>query len=225
MTSAPTLRFERELLRSRCVRLGSVDEVGRGALAGPVSVGVVVIDAATKAAPSGVRDSKLLSAAARLDLEPRIRRWAKDTAVGHASNAEIDDIGIIAALRLAASRAFAALTGPAPDLVLLDGSHDWLTTAPDLFAADDEWVPPPVVTRVKADLSCASVAAASVLAKVQRDGLMSEVHHQHPEYEWARNKGYSAPAHLEALTRLGPTPHHRVSWRLPELLDTEAVLD
>lgn len=225
MTNAPTLRVERELLRSRCARLASVDEVGRGALAGPVSVGVVVIDADAKPAPTGVRDSKLLAPAVRADLEPRIRRWACDVAVGHASNAEIDQIGIIAALRLAATRAFVSLRGPQPDLVLLDGSHDWLSDTPDLFSREPDWIAPPVITRVKADLDCASVAAASILAKVQRDALMCEAHEQHPDYGWAQNKGYSAPAHLQALTRLGPTPHHRVSWRLPELLVAEAALD
>lgn len=222
VTAVPTLRVERALLRTRCARLAAVDEVGRGALAGPVSVGVVVIDAATTSAPTGVRDSKLLSPASRVDLEPRIRRWAADAAVGHASTAEIDDIGIIGALRLAAMRAFTSLSGPPPDLVLLDGSHDWLTASPDLFAPDPAWVAPSVVTRVKADLTCAAVAAASVLAKVQRDAFMSEVHEQHPEYEWALNKGYAAPAHIDALARLGPTPHHRVSWRLPGVVGPEA---
>lgn len=215
MSTAPTLRYERELLRSRCVRLAGVDEVGRGALAGPVSVGVVVIDASTSSAPTGVRDSKLLSATMREALAPRIRRWAVDCAVGHASNEEIDEVGIIAALRIAATRALASLHDPAPDLVLLDGSHDWLTSTPDLFAPEPSWVPPAVVTRVKADLSCASVAAASILAKVERDALMAHAHASHPDYEWAQNKGYSAPAHLDALSRLGPTPHHRVSWALP----------
>lgn len=216
MTAAPTLRLERELLRSRCERLASVDEVGRGALAGPVTVGVVVIDASTAPAPAGVRDSKLLTPAARSALVPQIRRWALDCAVGHASNLEIDTLGIIAALRLAAMRAFGALQAPAADLVLLDGSHDWLTDAPDLFSTASSWSVPPVVTRVKADLSCSSVAAASVLAKVERDALMTRAHDEHPDFDWAQNKGYSAPTHLEALARFGPTPHHRVSWRLPQ---------
>ena len=185
-------------------------------------MGVVVIEAATTSPPPGVRDSKLLSPASRAELEPRIRRWAADVAVGHASNVEIDEVGIIGALRLAALRAFASLQGPPPDLVLLDGSHDWLTESPDLFAADPVWIAPPVVTRVKADLTCASVAAASVLAKVQRDAIMGDVHDQHPEYEWALNKGYAAPAHVDALARLGPTPHHRVSWRLPGVPAAEA---
>ncbi len=76
-------------------------------------------------------------------------------------------------------------------------------------------VPPRVTTRVRADLTCAGVAAASVLAKCERDAIMVELAEQHPEYGWALNKGYSAPDHIEALRRLGPTPLHRRSWNLP----------
>ena len=76
-------------------------------------------------------------------------------------------------------------------------------------------VPPAVTTRVRADLTCAGVAAASVLAKCERDAIMVELAQQHPEYGWALNKGYSAPDHIEALRRLGPTPLHRRSWNLP----------
>ena len=137
-------------------------------------------------------------------------------AVGHASAAEIDAVGIIAALRLAARRALAALDVEV-DAVLLDGSHDWLTPPPaDLFAdPDDAWQAPPVTMVVKGDRECASIAAGSVLAKVERDGLMTAAHAEHPEYGWDANKGYGAAAHLEALRRLGPSPLHRTSWRLP----------
>lgn len=216
VAGAPTLRIEREMLRSGIASLACVDEVGRGALCGPVTVGVVVITARTKPAPTGVRDSKLLSAQQRSALAPRIRRWA-DHAVGHASNVEIDDIGIIAALRLAGHRALAALAAP-PDLVLLDGSHDYLTqpVQPALFDdADDRLSLPPVVTRVKADLQCAGVAAASILAKTERDALMLELDRELPAYGLAANKGYAAAEHLDALRRLGPSAHHRISWRLP----------
>jgi ribonuclease HII len=81
---------------------------------------------------------------------------------------------------------------------------------------------PPVRTLVKADLRCAAVAAASILAKTERDAIMTRLHDDHPEYGWAENKGYSAPEHLAALRRLGPTPHHRTSWRLPGLSGAEA---
>jgi ribonuclease HII len=171
----PSLRVERQLQRDGHRVLAGMDEVGRGALAGPVSVGVVLIDESCRSAPTGVKDSKLLTPAARVAMVPRIRRWALAHAVGHASPAEIDEIGIIAALRLAGCRALASIDVQ-PDLVILDGNHDWLT-APDevglfAFAGDDAPRTPPVTTMVKADLKCSSVAAASVLAKVERDGLM-----------------------------------------------------
>ncbi len=105
----PTLRFERELLRSGVAALACVDEAGRGALSGPVSVGVVVITARTKPAPQGVRDSKLLSPSRRSELAPRIRRWTAH-AVGMASPAEVDRIGVLPALRLAGQRALADLS-------------------------------------------------------------------------------------------------------------------
>ncbi len=214
---APSLRVERAMLREGHTLIAAMDEVGRGALAGPASVGIVLVDASIGTAPTGVRDSKLLTPAAREALVPRIRRWALASAVGHAGPDEVDAVGILGALRAAARRALAALPAT-PDVVLLDGSHDWLTdpAAVGLLAfADDVTATPPVRTLVKADLSCSSVAAASVLAKVERDAMMVELHPEHVAYNWADNKGYSAPEHLRALVELGPTVHHRRSWRLP----------
>lgn len=233
-TPTPTLRYERELLRSRSewTLLGGLDEVGRGALAGPVSVGLVVVAEHTRTAPAGVRDSKLLAPAARERLEPRLRRWGLARAVGHASPAEIDEVGILAALRLAARRALAVVTdaGCAPDVLLLDGSHDWFTDPArvGLFAelSGGDEAPIPVVTRVKADMRCASVAAASVIAKVERDAMMRELaagDASLEHYGFAVNKGYSAPAHLDALRLHGPSVHHRRSWRLPTATDPVAV--
>lgn len=197
--------------------VAGIDEVGRGALSGPATVGVVVVGEATPSAPRGVRDSKLLSPAVRQMLAPRIRRWAVASAVGHASPAEVDALGIIGALRLAGRRALGALP-VAPDMVLLDGSHDYLTPPeqPSLLADDDGLAPvPPVQALVKADLRCAAVAAASILAKTERDAIMVDLAGAHPAYGWAVNKGYATPDHIDALTRLGPTEHHRRSWRLP----------
>ena len=215
--TAPTLRVERQILRDGVPALACLDEVGRGSLSGPVTVGVVVVTAGTRSAPQGVRDSKLLTPEARERLAPLIRRWAACWSVGHAEPSEIDRYGIIAALRLAAHRALAGLTIP-PATLLLDGNHDYVTTP----AQDTLLGPPPVVasvppvrTMVKADLRCAAVAAASILAKTERDAIMVRLAQDHPEYGWAENKGYSAPEHLAALRRLGPTPHHRTSWRLP----------
>lgn len=221
----PHLRHERLLLREGALLVAGMDEVGRGSLAGPVSVGVVVVDASTRSAPRGVADSKLLTPAARTALLPALGRWGRARAVGHASAAEIDAIGIIAALRLAGLRALVAVSaavGPV-DAVLLDGSHDWLSgpLQGDLFADDavaaavGDVAVPRVHVRVKADRTCATVAAASVLAKCERDALMTELAGVHPGYRWDENKGYASPDHLEALRLLGPSVLHRRSWRLP----------
>lgn len=228
---SPTLRQERALLTGGARLVAGMDEVGRGALAGPVSVGVVVVDAATRTAPQGLTDSKLLTPAARVAMVPQLQRWGVAWAVGHAGPAEIDAHGIVAALRLAGRRALAQVrrTCGDVDVVLLDGSHDWLSRGDvDLFeaAALDPLGPeapePGVRTLVKADLQCSSVAAASVLAKVERDGLLVRLARQYPAFAWDQNKGYSAPAHLDALRRLGPTPQHRRSWNLRALADDGA---
>ena len=223
----PTLREERRLLREGHLLVAGMDEVGRGALAGPVTVGVVVVDAGVRTAPTGVKDSKLLAPAVREALVPKVRRWAPAHAVGHAEPDEVDRYGIIAALRLAGRRALAQLA-VVPSVVILDGSHDWLTppaAPPTLFDLDllgrelapDVALPaePGVVTMVKADMRCAAVAAASVLAKVERDAIMVVRAADHPEYGWEGNKGYSAPEHGAAIRRFGPCPQHRRSWSLP----------
>lgn len=216
-SGTPTLRVERSLLREGRRWIAAMDEVGRGALAGPVSVGVVLVDAEVTTVPLGVRDSKLLQPHVRERLVPRIRRWAPAYAVGHAGPDEVDAVGIMAALRRAGRRALAQLPA-VPDLVLLDGNHDWLTDpqGEGLFALiEGAPLSPPVRTMIKADMRCSSVAAASVLAKVERDGIMTELSPEFPIYAWADNKGYSAPEHVEALRRHGPSPHHRQTWRLP----------
>jgi ribonuclease HII len=213
-TSKPSLRVERSLQRDGYRLIAGMDEVGRGALAGPVTVGVVVIDDRTRTVPQGVKDSKLLTPAARERMVPAVRRWATDYAVGHASAAEIDAIGIMAALRLAGTRALATLH-VIPDLVVLDGNHDWLTDpARDglLGLIGEGPRTPPVTTMIKADMKCSSVAAASVLAKVERDGMLVAFHDDFPHYNWAGNKGYSAPEHLAAIALHGPCELHRRSW-------------
>lgn len=212
----PDLRVERGLLRAGARLVVGMDEVGRGALAGPVSVGAVAVDLSTRACPSGVADSKMLRPAARQALLPALGRWGLARAVGHASAAEIDAVGIIAALRLAGRRALAAMAIDV-DLVLLDGSHDWLSSEATLVAQDDAVGRPRVHTLVRADQRCSSVAAASVLAKCERDALMTAHDARWPGYGWAGNKGYGAPEHLEALAALGPSGLHRLSWRLPGL--------
>ena len=224
----PSLRVERTLQREGFAVLAGMDEVGRGALAGPVSVGVVAIDPECRSAPQGVKDSKLLTPAARQRLVPRIQRWCLGHGVGHAWPQEIDEVGIMAALRLAGTRALAQLAGIAPDLVLLDGNHDWLTDPQRvglLGLLDGAPPSPPVRTMIKADLRCSSVAAASVLAKVARDTLMVQAagEERHTPFRWEQNKGYAAAEHLDALRELGPSDWHRRSWRLMGQADIEQV--
>lgn len=214
---APSLRVEKRLLRDGHVRILCADECGRGALGGPATAGVVVIDASVRRPLQGIRDSKLLTPAARAALVPRIQRWVVASAVGHASAAEVDEFGLTAALRLAGHRAIASLPVDA-DVVLLDGNHDWLSPPAQvdlLGPVLPEVTIPRVVTMIKADLRCAGVAAASVLGKVERDALMVDLAEEFPLYGWEENKGYASPAHIEALRRHGPCVQHRRSWRLP----------
>jgi ribonuclease HII len=204
----PTLEFETELHNSGARYVIGCDEVGRGALAGPVGVGVCLVDADIGAHPEGLRDSKLLSEKRREELAPRAALWARFSAVGLATAEEVDAIGIIAALGLAGKRALTQLheagANVRDSVILLDGSHDWLT--PSLAS------PLHVLTRIKADRDCASVSAASVLAKVHRDRLMIDADLVHPGYGWASNKGYGSSAHMEAIASLGATSLHRHTW-------------
>ncbi len=216
--SSPTLSTERGLLKDGYATIGSVDEVGRGSLAGPVSVGIVVVDSSVRNTLQGVRDSKELSPLVRNALVPKIREWALAYAVGHATPQEIDDFGIIGALRLAGHRALTQLDVQ-PEVILLDGSHDWFTPPEQAsfleLGSDVLSDVPPVVTKVKADRTCVSVAAASVLAKVERDALMVKLSSKFPAFGWEDNKGYASPGHIAALAAHGATVEHRRSWNLP----------
>lgn len=212
----PSLRFEKALYREGVTSIIAVDEVGRGALAGPVAVGMVVIDTAVKRIPPGLRDSKLLPEPAREALEPACRRWSLHHAVGLATSEEVDSLGIMRCLGLAGARALDALeVQGAPvheSTVILDGNHDYLNPALPRRAR--------VVTRIKADRDCASVAAASVIAKVHRDRLMIAHDSEYPGYNWASNKGYSSREHFAAIAELGPSAIHRLTW-----LKETAMLD
>lgn len=215
----------RELEVSLARRWGVVagmDEVGRGALAGPVAVGVALIGVDAPPVPEGLTDSKALTARRREALVEPVRSWVLASSVGYASAQEIDQWGIIVALRLAGRRALAEVAerGLVPGGVLLDGSHNWLSAPDDLFGAIDGPKDPfgrelPVHMQVKADASCAVVAAASVLAKVARDHLMQGL--DDPGYGWASNKGYGSAAHARAIARLGVSDFHRRSWKMPTL--------
>ena len=201
----PTLEVEAGLWDARPLVIG-MDEVGRGALAGPVTVGAFALTR-TDLVPAGLRDSKAMTAKARDRLAPLVREWGIAT-VGHASAAEIDAIGIMAALAVAGRRALEAMHVAGVDVVssalLLDGSHDWLS--PRLRR------PLAITLRPKADRDCGSVAGAACVAKVERDALMVAHDAEHPGYGWASNKGYAAAVHMDAIRTLGPTPLHRRTW-------------
>ena len=212
-----SLRVERQLLAGGALLVCGVDEVGRGALGGPVSVGMVVVDATVRRSLPGVRDSKLLTPRARTELVPRIRRWAVAYAVGHASAAEIDDVGIIAALRRAGMRALATLPVE-PDAVLLDGKHDWLTPPrQDSTLRRSRGRPPCHPSRCGSRPTSPAPPwprpASWPRSSGTRSWLISET--CHPRYGWAGNKGYASPDHLAALQEHGPCVEHRRSWRLP----------
>jgi ribonuclease HII len=199
----PTLDVEHALMAQGATTVAGLDEVGRGAWAGPVMMGVVVVTLETPATPKGVRDSKLVAPAKRSSLVPVIEQWAADFALGSASPAECDEFGMTKALGLAAVRALLGLQ-KLPDVVLLDGPLNLLATSELGHLA--------VRNEVKADLRCGSVAAASILAKVARDRLMTTFEEVYPGYDFAGNKGYHSTSHVEGLDRFGLTEIHRVSW-------------
>jgi ribonuclease HII len=218
----PTMRFERRLLREGHTCVGGVDEVGRGAWAGPLMVGVVVADASTPRAPVGVRDSKMLTAMSRRARAIEIRSWSVTWSVGAASAGEIDEVGLSAALTLATARALDDLAC-VPSALLVDGSFDFVSPR---YGTDTEAGAigysraPSVQTLVRGDQRSACIAAASILAKVTRDALMEEYGSAMPDYGFERHKGYGTRGHRGAVDRHGLTSLHRASWRFaasPEL--------
>ena len=214
-SDSPTLELEHALISSGAKYVAGVDEVGRGALAGPASVGVAIVSAETEQVPTGLRDSKQISRAAREKLIEPVSEWVVEYSIGHVAASEIDEIGIVPALRLAWVRAHQQLSIK-PDHVILDGKHNWLLEPKsDLFTTPISDIVVPVTMKVKADASCASVSAASVLAKVARDELMREAALIYPDFGWAGNVGYGSSDHMAAIARLGPTELHRKSWKLP----------
>lgn len=213
MVVEPSLTLERRLLREHALLI-CLDEVGRGALAGPVAVGATIVDAAAarRRVPQGLRDSKLVAERNRPDVAQRAAAWAPASAVGWAESTEIDEVGIIRALGLAASRAILAACGDDYDasraLVVLDGNHDYVSAVHPARLA--------VRSIVKADRDCAAVSAASVIAKVARDALMVELSAAYTDYQWDRNKGYASAEHRAAIRTRGLTPHHRASWAIAD---------
>lgn len=194
----PTHRVERSIRATTGAKVvAGIDEVGRGAWAGPVTVCAAVTG--LRRPPEGLTDSKLITAKRRAEIAGALTGWVTAHALGHSSPEEIDALGMTAALRLAAGRALEALP-VRPDAVILDGKHNYL---------GGPWR---VRTVIKGDQSCVAVAAASVLAKVQRDGLMAELGVDHADFAFQDNAGYPSPVHRAALEERGPTPYHRLSW-------------
>ena len=173
-----------------------MDEVGRGAWAGPLTIGAAVVPQDRRV--TKIRDSKMLVEAEREALFDRIASWCVAWSIGHASYEECDELGMSDAQRLAARRAIDGL-GLVPDQVIVDGKWDFVGGG---------------ITKmiVKADATCLSVAAASILAKVTRDRMMRADSASFPGFDFELNKGYPCPRHKAALAAYGPTSIHRRSW-------------
>lgn len=198
--AVPELRFEEALWAQGIELIAGLDEVGRGALAGPVAVGAVILHQAPDLQDNltGVRDSKVMTPRQREHWSERIRRIALAWSIGYASNQEIDRFGILPATHLAARRALAALD-PHPEHLLLDY----------LLLPDH---PGPQTALVKGDARSLIIAAASVLAKTSRDALMRDLDGAFPNYGFGRHKGYATAEHFRYLDRFGPSPLHRMSF-------------
>jgi ribonuclease HII len=226
----PDLSIEEMFFSTGHALVAGMDEVGRGAWAGPLTVGVVVVESACGIQPAGLRDSKDLSEKAREAIFPAVAGWCRTWSIGHATNSECDDLGMTGALRLAARNAIKALSPHLmPSALILDGAVNFLADGPQLAGIDarrDAGVMDASVDagmsvgigamEVKAmphaDSTCASVAAASVLAKVTRDRIMRTLAELYPVYDLDRCKGYHSPAHVMGLASYGLSDIHRRSW-------------
>jgi ribonuclease HII len=212
----PSLNLEHELWAKGVRFVIGMDEVGRGAIAGPVAVGVALLDKQSENSrlpwPEKLCDSKLISEKGRNEIVGPVSNWVSCSAVGMVSAADIDARGIVDALATAGSLALAEILEDQElrqeiirdgAVIILDGSHNWL--GPKASGMD-------VMVRTKADRDCVSVAAASVIAKVARDNLMIELSKSVSEFGLEGHKGYASASHIEAVRRLGPSAHHRVTW-------------
>ncbi len=204
MIAIPDLRLEKRLWRSGLENIAGMDEAGRGALAGPVTVGAVILPNAPRLSStlSGVRDSKQMTPGQRVRWAAVLREIARAWSLGWASADEIDSLGISAATRLASERALAALP-LLPDHLLTD------------FRLNPE-TEIPLTSIVKGDQKSLSIASASVLAKTARDAVMCELDGQYPGYGLARHKGYGTAFHREAIERLGHSLIHRKTFSFQE---------
>ena len=193
--SSPGTRYEQQCWNEGKQWVAGVDEVGRGAWAGPLTVAAAVIPRERRIYK--VRDSKMLKESERELLYDRIIDWVEAWGVGHASEVECDELGMSAAQKLAARRALEA-TDVELDHVLIDGNWDFVGGSNTKI--------------VKGDAKCLSIAAASVIAKVTRDRLMRSMAEQYPGYFFQDNKGYPCPVHKAAIKGYGPSAIHRRSW-------------
>ena len=194
---SPTFDIESGFMAGGARRIAGVDEVGRGPLAGPVTAAAVVLD--PRRIPDGLDDSKKLGGRRRAVLYETILASA-EVSVAHASVAEIDRLNILRAAHLAMRRAVAGLGCP-PDLTLIDGN------------LVPEGLGTPARAIIRGDALSLSIAAASIIAKVTRDRIMQDLAQQFPGYGWQTNSGYGSQSHIKALQDLGPTPHHRRSFK------------
>ncbi len=198
--SYPTLKFENHLWAGGLQYVAGLDEAGRGCWAGPVCAAAVILTPENKILKKlhGVRDSKQMTALQRAHWSVAIKSCALSFGVGFSTNSEIDRIGIIAATRLAMRRAL-----------------DFLTIQPNFLLLDYMLLPTldlPQASLVKGDIQSLSIAAASVLAKTERDRLMVEMDGKYPGYGFAQHKGYGTPQHQQNLKRIGASPIHRFSF-------------
>ncbi len=212
MISTPDLRFEKKLWRSGLENLAGMDEAGRGALAGPVAVGAVILPNVSHLSStlSGVRDSKQLTPRQRDHWVVHIKETARAWSLGWASAEEIDSLGIAAATRLAAERALDALC-LIPNHLLTD-----FLLKPDTGIS--------LTSLVKGDQRSLSIASASILAKTARDALMRELDGQYPGYELARHKGYGTTLHREAILQFGHSPIHRKTFAFKSHREVEKTV-
>lgn len=193
------LKYENVLWSQGLKHVGGIDEVGRGALAGPVIAAAVILPPAVIV--DGVLDSKKLGVRARENALTNICTTAIDIGIGHATPEEIAEFNIVGASLLAMQRAI-DLLDCLPQALLVDGNRHIPSASCPQFAL------------VKGDQRSQTVAAASIVAKVTRDHLMNQLHQENPDYGWATNVGYPTSKHYRALREIGPSTHHRRSFRL-----------
>jgi ribonuclease HII len=208
----PDLSLEQAFWQLGIVSIGGIDEAGRGAWAGPVSAGVVLLPTTQNLLVTldGVRDSKQMTPHQRAFWGEQIKSMATSWAVGMASHQEIDEVGILQATRLAARRAVESLAY-LPEALLLDWLH-----LPEVAL--------PQIAIIKGDNRSLSIACASVLAKTSRDAVLIQMDELYPVYGFAAHKGYGTSTHLAALQNYGPCPIHRLSFKPLRALSIDHLL-